>query len=119
MKKKHIIRLAAEERQKLTDLVRKGKVAAYRRTHAQILLFTNSVALDWAAQNSPKASAFGAEPAVGKFLRCDSTVLGKELTYARLAPPGLMHRKGMFVAEDDLTLAALSSSLLNTNKLSA
>ena len=37
MKKKYIIRLAAEERQKLTDLVRKGKAAAYRRTHAQIL----------------------------------------------------------------------------------
>ena len=37
MKKKRIIRLAAEERQKLTDLVRKGKAAAYCRTHAQIL----------------------------------------------------------------------------------
>ena len=37
MKKKYIIRLAAEERQKLTDLVRKGKAAAYRHTHAQIL----------------------------------------------------------------------------------
>ena len=41
MKKKYIIRLSAEERQNLTDLVRKGKVAAYRRTHAQILLFTD------------------------------------------------------------------------------
>ena len=41
MKKKYIIRLSAEERQRLTDLVRKGKVAAYRRTHAQILLFTD------------------------------------------------------------------------------
>ena len=41
MKKKYIIRLSAEERQSLTDLVRKGKVAAYRRTHAQILLLTD------------------------------------------------------------------------------
>ena len=41
MKKKYIIRLSAEERQQLTDLVRKGKVAAYRRTHAQILLFAD------------------------------------------------------------------------------
>ena len=41
MKKKYIIRLLAEERQRLTDLVRKGKVAAYRHTHAQILLFTD------------------------------------------------------------------------------
>ena len=38
-KKKYIIRLSAEERQNLTDPFRKGKVAAYRRTHAQILLF--------------------------------------------------------------------------------
>jgi len=41
MKKKYIIRLSAEERQNLTDLVRKGKVVAYRRTHAQILLLAD------------------------------------------------------------------------------
>ena len=35
MKKKYIIRLSAEERQRLTDLVRKGKAAAYRRTRAR------------------------------------------------------------------------------------
>jgi len=40
MKKKYIIRLP-EERQNLTALVRKRKVAAYRRTHAQILLLTD------------------------------------------------------------------------------
>ena len=41
MKKKYLVRLSAEERQNLTDLVRKGKVAAYRRTHAQILLLAD------------------------------------------------------------------------------
>ncbi len=41
MKKKYIIRLSKQERQGLTDLVRKGRVAAYRRTHAQILLLTD------------------------------------------------------------------------------
>ncbi len=41
MKKKYIIRLSEEERQYLTGLVRKGKVAAYKRTHAQILLSTD------------------------------------------------------------------------------
>lgn len=41
MKKKYIVRLSEEERQQLTNLVRKGKVAAYRRTHAQILLFAD------------------------------------------------------------------------------
>ena len=33
MKKKYIVNLSAQERQDLTDLVRKGKAAAYRRTH--------------------------------------------------------------------------------------
>ena len=39
MKKRYIIRLTEAERQRLEDLVYKGKAAAYRRTHAQILLW--------------------------------------------------------------------------------
>ena len=38
MKKKSLVRLSASEREQLTGLIRKGKEAAYRRTHAQILL---------------------------------------------------------------------------------
>jgi transposase len=38
MKKRSIIRLTKTERQALKDLAHKGKAAAYRRTHAQILL---------------------------------------------------------------------------------
>jgi transposase len=41
MKKKYIIRLSEEERQGLNEVVRKGKVAAYKRTHAQILLLAD------------------------------------------------------------------------------
>lgn len=41
MKKKYIVRLTAAERQGLEDLVRKGKTAAHRRTHAQILLWAD------------------------------------------------------------------------------
>ena len=41
MKKKYLVRLSAEERQELEVLVRKGKAAAYRRTHAQILLWAD------------------------------------------------------------------------------
>jgi len=36
--KKYIVRLNDEEREKLSNLVNKGKVAAYKRKHAQILL---------------------------------------------------------------------------------
>ncbi len=41
MKKRYIIRLTAQERQRLEELVRKGEAAAYRRTHAQILLWAD------------------------------------------------------------------------------
>ena len=59
MKKKYIIRLSAEERRNLTDLVRKGKVAAYRRTHAQILLFTDEGALGPGLQDKEAARRVG------------------------------------------------------------
>lgn len=38
MLKKYVVRLAEEERTLLEDLVKKGKVAAYKRLNAQILL---------------------------------------------------------------------------------
>jgi len=38
MSKKYIVRLTDEERTELQDLVKKGKAAAYKRLHAQILL---------------------------------------------------------------------------------
>lgn len=41
MRKKYIIRLSASERQELEALVHKGKAAAYRRTHAEILLWAD------------------------------------------------------------------------------
>jgi len=41
MKKKYTVKLSTSERQNLIDLVRKGKAAAYRRTHAQILLLVD------------------------------------------------------------------------------
>ena len=59
MKKKYLIRLSAEERQNLTDLVRKGKVAAYRRTHAQILLFTDEGELGPGLQDKEAAERVG------------------------------------------------------------
>ena len=41
MKKRYIIHLSKEERQLLKALVRKGKAAASRRTHAQVLLWAD------------------------------------------------------------------------------
>jgi len=41
MKNKYTVKLSASERQNLKDLVHKGKAAAYRRRHAQILLLVD------------------------------------------------------------------------------
>ena len=38
MPKKYIVRLSSEERTFLKNLIKKGKVAAYKRLHAEILL---------------------------------------------------------------------------------
>jgi hypothetical protein len=40
--KKYIVRLISEEREYLQSIVRAGRTAAYRRTHAQILLKADS-----------------------------------------------------------------------------
>ena len=42
MSQKYIVRLTRDERRELTDLVSKGKAAAYKRQHAQILLKADS-----------------------------------------------------------------------------
>jgi len=38
MAKKYVVRLSCEEHDKLQELVKKGRAAAYKRMHAQILL---------------------------------------------------------------------------------
>ena len=38
MVKKYVVRLTCDEREKLTNIVTRGKVAAYKRLHAQMLL---------------------------------------------------------------------------------
>lgn len=41
MKKRYVVRLSAEERERLEGLVNRGREAAYRRRHAQILLLAD------------------------------------------------------------------------------
>lgn len=41
MKKRYVVKLTQEERNQLEGLVNKGKVAAYRRRHAQVLLLVD------------------------------------------------------------------------------
>ncbi len=41
MKKRFVVRLAGEERKQLEELINRGKAAAYRRRHAQVLLLVD------------------------------------------------------------------------------
>jgi hypothetical protein len=38
MKKRYVVKLSSEEREQLEGLINRGREAAYRRRHAQVLL---------------------------------------------------------------------------------
>jgi transposase len=55
MNKKYIVRLAAEEREELENLVKKGKTQAYRIKHANILLAVDADGPNWPDHQAAKA----------------------------------------------------------------
>ena len=55
MNKKYIVRLTAEERRKLENLVKKGKTQAYRIKHANILLAVDTDGPNWPDHQIAKA----------------------------------------------------------------
>lgn len=57
MNKKYVVRLTDEERAHLSDLVRKGKAAAYRIKHANVLLKVDADGANW--KDEAAAEAFG------------------------------------------------------------
>lgn len=57
MGKKYVVRLSEEEREELKSLTRKGKGAAYRIKHANILLKADAEGACW--QDAQIAEAFG------------------------------------------------------------
>lgn len=57
MNKKYIVRLTKEERQELSGLVAKGKAAAYKIKHANILCKVDADGPDWSDEVT--ADAFG------------------------------------------------------------
>ena len=60
MNKKYIVRLTSEEREELEGLVRKGKTAAYKIQHANILLSVNDEASCW--RDEQASAAFHCSP---------------------------------------------------------
>ena len=57
MNKKYIVRLEVEERERLNELVSKGKAEAYKIKHANILLKVDAEGLNWSDEET--AEAFG------------------------------------------------------------
>ena len=55
MNKKHIVRLTAEERDELKRLVRKGRSAAYKIKHANILLMADADGPAWTDERIAQA----------------------------------------------------------------
>lgn len=60
MNKKYIVRLTEEERSMLTELVSRGKTAAYRIKHANVLLKVDADGSDWS--DGQAAEAFSCTP---------------------------------------------------------
>jgi len=55
MNKKYIVRLSEEERCMLKELVSKGKAAAYRIKHANVLLQVDADGVDWGDEQAAEA----------------------------------------------------------------
>jgi hypothetical protein len=55
MNKKYIVRLTAEEKKELENLIKKGKTQAYRIKHANILLAVDADGPNWPDQQVAKA----------------------------------------------------------------
>jgi transposase len=55
MNKKYIVRLIADERKELKNLLKKGKTQVYRMKHANILLAIDADGLNWSDHQAAKA----------------------------------------------------------------
>lgn len=60
MIKKYIVRLTEQERSRLTEIVSKGKTAAYEIKHANVLLKVDADEPDWS--DGQAAEAFSCTP---------------------------------------------------------
>ena len=67
MNKKYIVRLTKEERAYLEDLIRKGKAAAYRIKHANVLLKVDADGPGWSDDEA--AEAFGCHANTARNIR--------------------------------------------------
>jgi hypothetical protein len=107
MNKKYIVRLTAQEREQLEALIRKGKAAAYKIKHANILLKADADGAAW--RDEEIAAAFSVHP---------RTVAGIRERFVEQGLEGALHRKKqarpsqqpLFDGEAEARLIALGCS---------
>lgn len=107
--KKYIVSLSCEERDELDVLVKKGFVAAYRRTHAQILLLSDTSASGPAWPDAQIAQAVGVGKRTVEHVRQRLVMDGLEAALEHKYNPNSA-RKRVFDGDSEARLIALACS---------
>lgn len=107
--KKYIVMLSSEERSELESLVKKGTAAAYRRTHAQILLLSDSSELGPKWPDERVSQAAGVTVRTVEHVRQRLVMEGMEAALERKYNPNSA-RKRVFDGEAEAHLIALACS---------
>lgn len=106
MTKKYIVRLMADERTYLHDLIHKGKVAAYKRLHAEILLKADISELGEQWQDTLISEAFGVSTRTVERVRERFVQEGLEAALNRAKPSRARNR--VIDGENEAHLIALA-----------
>jgi hypothetical protein len=107
MNKKYIVRLTAEERERLESLVRKGRGPAYRIKHANILLAVDVEGPGWSDEESAKAFHCHRKTVGNVRQRCVEEGLESALEHKRPESPP---RKPVLDGRGEARLVALACS---------
>jgi transposase len=81
MNKKYIVRLTEAERESLEEIISKGKAAAYKIKHANLLLKTDAGGPNWSDENA--ADAFGCHTNTVRNVRQRFVELGLDVALQR------------------------------------
>ena len=107
MNKKYVVRLTAEERSLLEDLVSKGKTAAYKIKHANILLKVDADGPCWSDEET--AEAFGCHANTVRNVRQRLVEQGLDAALERKKQQS-PSRERIFDGEKEARLIAVSCS---------
>lgn len=107
MNKKYVVRLDKEERKSLLELVNRGKAAAYRIKHANMLLKVDADGPKWSDEET--AEAFGCHPNTVRNVRQRFVEQGIEAALERKKQER-PSRERIFDGEKEARLIAVSCS---------